>query len=226
LGTYKRLPRGKKKATNELTTFAEKAYAWVLMNWRQIAWASLAALLIFGVVIGVHKYYSWRTDRAADALASAQLMDSTGARSDALTAVANDYSTTDGGREAVILLGNAARTDGRIDDAIMWFELLVDRSNGYPILKTYAYQNLGQLYAQQKKWTESAAAYHEASLVKGNQISAFSFYEEAVSLEKLGDLEHAEEIYQSLLDDDVDATIKAQSEERLLWLNAHRRIEK
>ncbi len=225
IGTYKRLPRGRKKETNEFISFAEKTYVWVLSNWRQAAMGAAIAVVVFGVALGIYRYREWHIHKAEAALSVAQDRDDSGARRDALAAIVHDYGKMAAGREALTLLANDARDTGRTDDAVMWFGLLADHADRYPILKTYALHNLGLLYGKQGKWNEAAASYHEASLIRGNVIASRSLYGEARSLEALGDDSHAIEIYTTLIesDEDVDPQLKAQCKDRVLWLIAHRR---
>lgn len=180
---------------------------------------------MFGVALGVYRYREWRTHEAGAALMAAQRVEDSAARRDALSSIVREYGKTAPGRQALILLANDTRDSGHISDAMMWFELLANRSDRYPILKTYALHNLALLYGRQGKWNEAAASYHRASIVKGNVIASRSLYGEAQSLEQLGETDRAVEIYTMLIESlkDLDPQLEAQCKDRLLWLIAHRR---
>lgn len=224
MATYKRLPRGRKKPTNEFATFAEKTYAWILTNWRIVAFFSAAAVVIFGVIVGGYKYVDWRASRAADALAKAQRVEDSASRQKWLAEVAKEYPGTAAGREAMVFLSAVTLSEEQFDEAKVWLEMLEQRSRRYPILRVYALHNLGKLYEQQNEWEKAADAYGKAMTVKGNLIKNQSVYKRAFCLEKMGRFDEAGELYARLLDESANADLmtKARSEERLLWLKVHR----
>ncbi len=227
MGTYKRLPRGKKKPTNELTTFAEKAYAWVHHQWRTVAIVAAGSLVFFVVLIGIYKYVTWRADTAAVALANARSVESVAERRDRLSKVAENYARTSAGREAAALIGNDALAEDDSQDALQWFEFLRDHARSYPILHVYALQKIGKIYEDGEQWQKAADAYRAAAAVKGNMVRAQSLYDEARCLEKLGKYIQARDLYREVVDtsDETETGVKTKSEERLLWLLAHNAIK-
>lgn len=226
MAIYKRLPRGKKKRTGELATFAERAYVWVMVNWRTVVAGAAFVILISMSAIGVYQYHHWKEDRGAQALAEASAREGM-ARIDALTMVATEYVRTAAGREAMIILGNAAVKLGRANDALHWFAETSDHVRGYPLLATYALHQQGHLHAQANAWEDAAQAFHHAAGLKGNVIRARSTYEEARCLEELKKYDDARTLYENVVatSDETAQDVKALSEERLLWLAAQRHIQ-
>lgn len=227
MGTYKRLPRKKKKGGDDIATFAEKAYAWAAVNWRKIVAVSAAVIVIFLSALGAYEYHVWKEDQAARALAAATGKEGT-TRVDALAAVADRYARTAAGREAMLLLGNRWLKEGNADNALRWFDEVADRTRSYPILKTYALHQIGHLHAQAGDWEQAAQAFEGAAQIKGNMIKMRSLYEEARCLEELGKFGDASSLYEKIIasSDNSARAVKALSEERLLWLAADRRIKK
>jgi tetratricopeptide (TPR) repeat protein len=227
LGTYKRLPRKKKKSGADLATFAERTYAWVMINWRKVAAASASVIVISLSALGAYEYHVWKEESGSKALAVAML--STGpAQADALATVASEYARTAAGREAMLMLGNSWLKEGNADNAKQWFAEAADRSRGYPILKTYALHQLANLYAQAGDWEGAAQVFDRAAETKGNVINMRSRYEEARCLEELKKYDDARSLYEKIIasSDKSAQAVKALSEERLLWLAANRRIKK
>lgn len=226
MGTYKRLPRGRRKPTNEFITFAEKTYSWVLMNWKSVALGAGLILILIVVIVGGYRYAGWRKDSAADALAKAQSMSDEVQRRTALILVEDEYRRTPAGRESLLLLGKESLAKGQPGEAVKHFDELAEQSRGYPIMKVYALHQLGTAYERLGDWAKAAEEYATAARTKGNLIKGESLYLQARCLEKLGDYAQAKEIYDELIGDDAsaDAATKVKSEERLLWLMAGRRV--
>lgn len=227
MAIYKRLPRGKKKKDSELATFAERVYAWVMLNWRTVVAVVACVILIAGSAIGAYKYHQWKEGRAAQELARITGLKNM-ARIDALVAVADEFRRTAAGREAMIMLGNGALTEGKDDEALEWYEEAADHARGYPILVTYALHQKGRLHARAEEWEDAAEAFHRAAGIKGNVIRARSTYEEARCLEELDKYDDARALYESIVaeSDPGAQDVKALSEERLLWLAAKRHTQK
>lgn len=227
MGTYKRLPRKKKKSGADLTTFAERTYAWVMINWRKVIAVSASVIVISLSALGAYQYHVWKEEKGSQALAAAT-SNKGPAKVDALAAVASEYARTAAGREAMLMLGNRWLKEGNADNAKRWFAEAADRSRGYPILKTYALHQLGHLHAQAGDWEEAAQAFDRAVETKGNVINMRSTYEEARCLEELKKYDDARSLYEKIIasSDKSAQAVKALSEERLLWLAANRRIKK
>lgn len=227
MGTYKRLPRKKDKGSAELATFAEKIYAWVMINWRKVVVVTAAVIVIFLSALGVYQYHMWKEDQGSQALAGAT--SNNGApQVDALAKVAEDFGRTAAGREAMLLLGNRWLKEGNSDNALRWFDEAADRAKSYAILKTYALHQIGYLHAQAGDWEEAAQAFSRAAKTKGNVINMRSSYEEARCLEELKKFDDARSLYEKIVasSDNSAQAVKALSEERLLWLAANRHIKK
>lgn len=228
MGTYKRLPRNKKKrGSDDFATFAEKSYAWTMVHWRKVVAASAAFIVIFALALGAYEYHVWKENKGAQALAVATTKQGS-EQMDALTDVATRYARTAAGREAMLLLGNRWLGEGNSDNALLWFGEAADRSGSYPILKTYALHQLGHIHAEAGEWEEAEQAYERAAQTKGNIIKMLSTYEEARCLEELGKYDKARSLYEGVIasSDDSAQAVKALSEERLLWLAADRHIKK
>lgn len=222
MGTYKRLPRGRKKPAGDFVSFAEKTYIWTLENWRILAASFLVVFFIFGSGLGIYKYYKWRSDEAAKMFVSALEVKDDQERHKALEEIVEKYRNTVSAREALLFLGAKAMVDGNIRAAIKWYDELNDQSRSYPVFKVYALHNLGRAYSMLREWTNAAMSFEKASNVKGNLIKEESIYMQAQSLEKAGDYVVARKLYTSLLEGkpEPDLITKAKSEERLLWLAA------
>jgi len=226
LGTYKRLPRKKKKAGDDLTTFAERFYAWAAVNWRKVVAVSSFVIVISVAALGAYEYHVWKEDQGSQALAAAELQKEP-AWVDALAKVATEYPRTAAGREAMLMLGNRWLKENNSDNALRWFTEAADRAHGYPILKTYALHQIGHLHAEAGEWEEAAQAFKRAADTRGNVIKMRSNYEEARCLEELKNYSGARALYEKIIaSNDSSQAVKALSEERLLWLAADRRIKK
>jgi tetratricopeptide (TPR) repeat protein len=227
LGTYKRLPRGKQKSPDEFRTFAEKVYIYFIKEWKKVALASGLVIALVVAIIAGYKYMNWRATNAFDALAKANAIEDPAERLKALTEVSDDFKGTAAARETMLILGKAAMSDGRTEEAVEWFDDLVSQSSRYAVLKAYGLQALGRAYEELGRNEDAAEAYGQAARTKGNLIQGQSRYDEARCLEKLGQLNKAEELYQTIIDNagQEDVLLKAKSEERLLWLLASHQTE-
>lgn len=226
MGTYKRLPRGKKKPANELMTFAEKCYALFHKRWKAVLAVCVFTIALLVAIIGGYRYMNWRSAEAFNALAAARDVADQTARSTALVGVTEDYRGTAAAREAALVLGNTALGKGAFEEALKWFEQLSERSHSYPILQVYALIHQGRAYEEMGKYEEASRAYRTATRIKGNLIKGQTMYDEARCLEKLGAYDEAKERYREALEEagESDVLLKAKSEERLLWLIANRHI--
>lgn len=227
MGTYKRLPRKKKKPGSELTTFAERIYAWVMINWRKVVAVTAFVVVISLSALGAYQYHVWKEESGSKALAVAMSTKGS-AQVDALVAVADGYARTAAGREAMLMLGNRWLKENNADNAKRWFAEAADRARSYPILKTYALHQLGHIHAQANEWEDAAQAFNRAAETKGNVINMRSTYEEARCLEELKKYDDARSLYEKIVasSDESAQAVKALSEERLLWLAADQRIKK
>ncbi len=223
MATYKRLPRGKQKSTNEFVGLMERMERWVMAHFREVAIGAVVFVAILCTVFGVSRYMGWREAKAEDALARATRIENQQERQSALMNVAENFGSTVAVREALALLGNEAFSDGKYDDALRWFNSLANKSGSYPMLETYALHQQGAAYGELGQWDKAKDSYHEAGLLRGNIIKSDSNYREALSLEKLGKYDEARAIYKQIVDNSkgTDEVLKAKSEERILWLLAH-----
>lgn len=223
MGTYKRLPRGKKKPADDIATFVERAYAWAHRQWRLIGLAFVLGAVLFVAAVGLHKYTGWKAARAASALADAERIEAADERADALVHIAQKYPRVGAGLAAAVMLGNESLSAEKLDDALRWYEFLRDRARPQPITRVFALHAAGLVRERQGAWEEAAIDYRQAANVKGNVIRAISIYGEARCREHLGQYEQARELYRKAIDaaGDIDAGTAAKSEERLLWLISH-----
>ncbi len=223
MATYKRLPRGKQKSTDEFVSFIEHVERWVAANFRHVVVGVVVAALIFATVLGVRYYSGWQEDKAADALAQALRIEDASARREALANVATNFGATTAVREAQALLGNEAYTRSAYAEAARWYRALADDAGNYPSLEVYALHQLGSVYAAQGAWERAAEVYRTARGVRGNLIVLESAFNEARCLEHLGKYDEARTRYQEIIATakDTDLPLKAKSEERMLWLIAH-----
>ena len=226
MATYKRLPRGRKKSTNELATFLEKVYALVHERWKTVVAVCVMSVVMVVVIIGGYKYVGWRATNAANALAQTKTIDDVSDRREALVSVFEEYKGTAAAREAALLLGRLADSGDDAEVAANWFEELSEQSRSYPILKVYAFLQQGRAYEELGRFEDAAEVYQAASRVKGNFLKGQSMYDEARCREKLGAYGDASELYRAVIDTaaEEDIVLKAKSEERLLWLMATRNI--
>lgn len=227
MGTYKRLPRGRKKTSNEFRTFAEKVYVLVHQKWKVVTAVCVLSIALVVAIIAGYKYKNWRATEAFNELAQADAVEKDSARLKELADVAEEFRGTSASRKALLMLGKAAVSDGRAEDALKWFEMLSESSGRHSMLKVYSLIMMGRAYEELERYKDAALVYDWASTMKDNLLKEQSTYDRARCLEKLGQLNQAEELYQEVVDNagDEDALLKAKSEERLLWLLASGRTE-
>jgi tetratricopeptide (TPR) repeat protein len=198
-----------------------------MQEWKTVALASGLIIALVVAIIAGYKYVNWRATNAFDALAKASTVEDPSEQLKALTEVIDDFKGTAAAREAILILGKNAMSDGKTEDAISWFNELISQSGRYPLFKAYGLHSLGRAYEKQGRYEDAAESYGRAAMMKNNLIQGQSRYDEARCLEKLGELNQAEELYQSVIDNasDEDILLKAKSEERLLWLLASHQTE-
>lgn len=207
-------------------TFAEKAYALVHTKWKLMSMSAALIIALLAVIVGGYKYVDWRSTKAFDVLALAKSIENGDQLKQNLEGVVEKYSGTAAAREATLMLGKMDMRQGQTENALKWFEILNDRSSSYPILKVYALFQQGRALEELGRYDEAADVYAKSARIKGNLLKWRSIYNEARCLEKLGQYTEAGTRYRSIIDAAAanDMMLKANSEERLLWLKANQNI--
>lgn len=180
------------------------------------------AILVFIILIGLNRIHSYRTDKAVKALyAAAKLGPASTEQQKALEEVADDYSSTPAGREAMMILGDQLFARGDFQAALGKYEDLAEHSGGVELLKIAALHKVAATQRALGKIDEAAKTYLSAAEDLKNLNKADSFYQAARCLEDLKQYDGAAKYYKKVIEISADGDTKSQSEERLLWLMAN-----
>lgn len=227
MGTYKRLPRGKKKPHDDFVDWTMHVLIWVRRHWTTVLEVAALGIVVFAVVVGAGAYSRHRSGAAATKLYE---FDKSGAAGEerlaALGDIADDYSRTFAGKSAMMEEGDMLLAKGEYDEAMERFRALADGSRNAPAIRIAALHRLANAELAAGKPADAAKTYRKAAADPHNEISLQSELLAAACLERAHDYAGAAELYRRIIDDagENDAAMTAMSEERLLWLIAQGHI--
>jgi len=166
--------------------------------------------------------HAYRAGKATGALYAAQrLQAGSGDQQKALEEVADDYSSTPAGRQAMLLSGDILMARGDFTAAQAQFENLAKNSKGNNLLKIAAMHKEAAAERAMGKLEDAAKTYLAAAADPGNLNKEDSFYQAARCYEELKQYDEAAKFYKKVIDQAEESGTKLKSEERLLWLIAN-----
>jgi len=227
LGTYKRLPRGKARPHDDFVDWTMHVIIWLKNHWTTAVEVIAVALVVFAVIVGADYYSTHKARAAADKVFELQ---SSGVSQDEKLArlgeIADDYSRTFAGKNAMMEEGELLLKKGEYEEAQGRFMALADSSRNHPALRIAALHRLANAQLMDKKPAEAAKTYRKAAADPNNEISLLSELLAAACLEQAKDYKGAEELYRRIIEDagENDAAIRDVSEERIIWLTARGHI--
>lgn len=191
--------------TGELQSILQDILSRALRNiekYRSAALASLSALIILGIAIGVYFYLSQKWDLEASSLESrAYSHYIEGDYQKALSAyqkLVDDYSRSSSIPVALYYLGNSYLGLGQTDQAIHAYLRLIEKQRDNGTILPLAYMNLGYAYMGKKDYSNAISAFKEASTLKNSLVADRAVYETARAYEISGDMVSAIERYKYL----------------------------
>lgn len=202
----KRSPKKKDALkTGEIQSILQDILARVFQNvekYRSAALASLSALIILGIAVGVYFYLSQKWDREASSLESRAYNhyiegDYQGALS-AYQDLVDNYSRSSSIPVALYYLGNSHLGLGQTDQAIHAYQRFIEKHRGNDTILPLVYMNLGYAYMGKKDYSNAISAFKEASTLKNSLIADRAVYETARAYEISGDMVSAVERYKYL----------------------------
>lgn len=228
IGTYKRLPREKKKPHDDFVDWTLHALLWIKKRWKTAAEVVGLAALLFIVVVGAQYYWEWRSTSAAEALYAANSLEANSdGQVNALYKLVDKYSRTPAGRQGMMELGNIYLKRGEYDSAIEQFQMLAGKSRNHPMLYIAAIHKMAEATQFKGDYEAAAETYLKAAADPHNILSQQSRLRAAACLEKAGDYEQAANLYKQIIDESEESDVipKTRSEERLIWLVANGRVQ-
>jgi len=191
-------------------------------NLKVVSWVLTVAIVLFIIVIGVSRVHAYRAGKATGALYAAQRLQAGSAdQQKALEEVADDYSSTPAGRQAMLLSGDILMARGDFTAAQAQFENLAKNSKGNNLLKIAAMHKEAAAERAMGKLEDAAKTYLAAAEDPRNLNKEDSFYQAARCYEELKQYAEAAKFYKKVIESAQESGTKLKSEERLLWLIAN-----
>lgn len=218
IGTYKRLPRGKKKP-DELIHWSVPVISFIREHARLLGWVATVIVLLLIVFIVENRVSAHRMNKSLVAFYKVQMLpQGSEKQQNALKELIKDYGSTSAGREAMILLGNQLFKQGDYAGALEQFETLVKNSRGNTLLMIESLHRVALSQRALNKMEDAAKTYLTAANEPGNLNMVESLYLAAQCYEEIKQYDEAAKIYRRVIDSPVEGNMKSLSEERLLWL--------
>ena len=160
------------KSSDEFLTFTEKAGRWIANNQRRLLLGGVVVIVIAAVIFGLVSYK--RKHEASGALAFGnsfyeykvlQASPTPGALAalvQSLTSVADEYSSTEAGKQARFYLASLLIETGDNVKAQEQLQILLDEPDLRPELAAMAWGALGQSYEAAGQTEEARRAYGQA----------------------------------------------------------------
>lgn len=227
MSTYKRLPRTKDKNKNdEFISFAAHAMIWLRMHWKGAVELVGVLIVIAGVIVGARGWWSVRATNAAEKLYEASRLEpNSEAQLKAIEAIAEDYSRTPSGKEAMMLLGDIYTKQGKYPEAIETFRALGGRSRNNGMLFIAALHKMAEAQLASGDAKGAADTYLKAAADPSNVISSASRFKAALVLENAGEYDQAKTAYKQIISDaKEDTPEKRKSEDRIIWLVSNGKV--
>lgn len=229
IGTYKRLPRGKQKSHDEFRDWTYRALLWIKHNWITTVELAGVAVAAFAIVIAANAFWQHRSRSAAEGFYSATLLErGSEAQVEKLQELAEDYSRTPAGRQAMMALGGIYLEHQETDKAIEDFRRLAGRSRNQPALLIAALHRMAEAMLAKGDAQGAAEVYLKAASDPANLIGPESRLRAAAAFEEAGDPDRAAALYRQVIQDagETDRAVQNRAEERLLWLIAEHKVER
>lgn len=227
MSTYKRLPRGKSKSSDEFKDSTMHVFEWLKNNWQTSVEVLAVVLVAVAVIAGASVYWSKRSEGAAEKLYLAlNAQAGSDDQVNQLTQIMDGYSRTPSGQQAMLKLGDIYLDKGDFDKATQVFKKLTGRSRNRALFMIAALHKLASAELKEGKFVEAAETYLKAASDPHNLISIDSRFRAAAAYEQANDFEKAQGLYRQIIKEaaDSDEFIRDLSEERLLWLALNKRI--
>ncbi len=197
------------------------AFTFVRDNLKVAGWMAGIAAIVLLIVLSGNRIHSYRVNKAAGALYAAQTMAAGSAEQQkALEEMADDYSSTPAGREAMLLLGDIYMARGDIDLAQEKFGELAKKSGGTPLMQIAALHRLAAAQKAAGRTQDAAKTFITAADNLKNLNRPESLYQAGLCYEELKQYDEAAKIYRRVTDSASEGDARSKSEERLLWLIA------
>jgi tetratricopeptide (TPR) repeat protein len=227
IGTYKRLPRPKRKAQDDFVNWTLHAVLWVKQHWKSALELVALGVVVFIVVVGATHYWVWRSNAAAEKFYRTTLLPvSSDEQVNALKEVVDDYLGTAAGKQALMGLGEIYLKRSDYALAKEQFRILAGKSRNHPMLFVAAMYKLAEAELMSGDSEAAAEAYLKVAADPHNLLSMDSRFKAAGVYEGERNYEEASKVYRQIIDEatEADLDIKDKSEERLIWLKAEGRI--
>lgn len=226
ISTYKRLPRSGKKVNkrDEFVSWTAHVLLWIRDNWKSIAEVAIAAVVVCAVIYFASAYWSSRSSIAAELYYKATEMKAgSDEQLEKLRELANSYSRTSSGKEAMMILGDSYLEKGENEKAIEQFKTLAGRTRNQTIIHIAALHRLGGAQLAANDPVAAAETFKKAAADPNNLLKLRSLLRAAGSLERAKDFQSAYSLYEEIVKDskEDDKEVKDISEGRLLWLIAN-----
>ncbi len=222
------MPRQKKHAGDEFRDWTLHALLWLKHNWKGALELAGVAILAIIVLFGARAYWRYTSESAAEKLyAAAQLEVQSAERQAELAELVERWPRTAAGKQAMMLLGDEYLQAQEYGKAQELFRELAGRSRNHPMLMIAALHRLAEAQIAAGDPGAAAETFMKAAADPHNRIALQSRLQAAACEELADNRDQAAALYRQIIDEagEGDAAVKAESEERLLWLAAHGHLE-
>ena len=227
MGTYKRLPRVKEKNNkDEFISFAAHVFIWIRMHWKGALELTGALIVICAIILGARGWWNVRAVNAANKLFEASRLEpNSEAQLKAIEEIAEDYSRTPSGKEAMMLVGDIYTKQKKYPEAIETFRALAGRSRNNGMLFTAALHKMAEAQLASGDSKGAAETYLKAAADPSNVVAASSRFKAGLVLENAGEYEQAKTTYKQIINDaKEDTPEKRKSEDRIIWLVSNGKV--
>jgi predicted negative regulator of RcsB-dependent stress response len=228
IGTYKRLPRGKKKSNDEFRDWTIHALIWMRKNWKGVAEFTGALIVVISVLFIARGYWQHHSTQAGEELFQASSMEAGSSEQiEKLSEVVEGWPRTASGKRAMMMLGGIYLQQKNYDKAQEMFTMLAGRTRSFAMLEIAALHRLAETQLASGDAEGAANTYIKAAADPHNLVSLDSRIRAAACLEKAENFEKAAVLYKQVVTDagETDQNLKDESEERLIWLMADGKIK-
>ncbi len=221
MGTYKRLPRGKRKpVADEFMDWTIKAIHLLQKHARTIALGAGAIVVCIAIIFSVSYYLKYRETNIADNFYKIQKMENMEEKIGALKEFVADHRSSKVGRAASLELANNLFASEQYDQAIAEFKKISEKRSYPALVRVAGFYGLANVLLAQDKFKQAGETFVAAAEMKDNLNKADSFYQAGLCFEKAQDFTKAKKYYEKVLDLSAEGPLKNKVEEQLLWLIA------
>jgi len=180
--------------------------------------STLVILFLLGVGWGGLSYYRYRQESRAATL-YALLPPEEGERQSGLAELADKYPTTGAGIYARFQLGRKAFEGEKYDEAIAWYEPLVDLGGQQAMIQFMTQNNLAAALEAKGEWDRALVIYEVAATDPNNISRAYAYYHLGRVSQVLGRSEESRRWFQEAIKYGSGMPVADRASERLLWLD-------